>query len=398
VLEVLTTMLQQMGAAGTPPTVLFFSSKLSGPTSVRPITSGQNIAGCELVPLTFSRVGYAAGEARAHFYVIQPDDEPVSSQSLEGLENLAGVTGGTRLAVAANGDATLDRVLRETSAYYMIGFVPEESDNNGMSHGVDVKVTRPGAKVRSRPEVMLPKVGFGSTITTYSPREMLRETKVFRDLPIRALAYASRHDDKLIKVLAAAETEDPSVKITELEAALFDPQGKLIAGVIADATTLARTPTVTAMVVPPGKYRLRVAARDASGKGGTADQEFDADLTAAGPLKLSSLVLGLSRGGDFLPRLQFGSEPVAVTFLELYGGQKGQEIAAWLELAQTADGGPFLIVPLVVEGTTEADKFKAMGAVPVGGLPPGDILVRAKVQFGKDGPVGEVTRTIRKVG
>jgi len=87
-----------------------------------------------------------------------------------------------------------------------------------------------------------------------------------------------------------------------------------------------------------------------------------------------------------------------VTFLELYGGQKGQEIAAWLELAQTVDGGPFLIVPLVVEGTSEPDKFKAMGALPVGGLPPGDVLVRAKVQFGKDGPVGEVTRTIRKVG
>lgn len=398
VLEVLTTMLQQMGAAGTPPTVLFFSSKLAGPTGIKSITSGQNIAGCELVPLTFSRVGYAAGEARAHFYVIQPDDEPISSQSLEGLENLAGVTGGTRLAVAANGDATLDRVLRETTSYYMIGFEPEDSDNNGMSHSVDVKVTRPGVKVRSRPEVMLPKLGFGAQISTYSPREMLRETKVFRDLPIRALAYTSRHDATQVKVLAAAETEDPTVKIQEMEVALFDPSGKMVAGAIADATALSRTPVITAMVVPPGNYRLRVATRDASGKTGTADQEIKAELTTAGPLKMSSLVLGLSRGGDFLPRLQFTSEPVAVTFLELYGGQKGQEVAAWLELAQSETSGPFLIVPLVVEGTSEADKFKAMGAVPVGGLPPGDILVRAKVQFGKDGTPGEVTRTIRKVG
>jgi VWFA-related protein len=400
VLEVLTTMLQQMGAAGTPPTVLFFSSKLSGPTGIKPITSGQNIAGCELPPLTFSRVGYAAGEARAHFYVIQPDDEPVSSQSLEGLENVAGVTGGTRLAIAANGDTTLDRVLRETTSYYMIGFEPEDSDNNGMSHSVDVKVTRAGAKVRSRPEVMLPKLGFGAQITTYTPREMLRETKVFRDLEIRSLAYTSRHDDKTVKVLAAAEAADPSIKIQEMEAAIFDPQGKMIAGVVADATSLSRSPVMTAMVVPPGRYRLRVATRDASGRSGTADQEILAELAPVGtsPLKLSSLVLGLSRGGDILPRMQFGTEPVAVTFLEMYGGQKGQEVAAWLELAQSMEGGPFLIVPLVVEGTSEADKFKAMGAVPVGGLPAGDILVRARVQFGKDGPVGEVTRTIRKIG
>ena len=123
-LEVLTTMLEQMGAAGTPPTVLFFSSKLSGPRHQVADLSGwrrwRHVRGrtsraASCIPLTFNRVGYAAGEARAHFYVIQPDDEPMSSQSLEGLENLAGVTGGTRLAIAANGDTTLDRVLRETT-------------------------------------------------------------------------------------------------------------------------------------------------------------------------------------------------------------------------------------------------------------------------------------------
>jgi hypothetical protein len=114
-------------------------------------------------------------------------------------------------------------------------------------------------------------------------------------------------------------------------------------------------------------------------------------------LKLSSLVLGLSRSGDFVPRLQFSTEPVAITFLEIYGGQEGQKVAAWLEVAQTADGPPFRQIPLVVESTSEPDKFKAMGAVATGAFPVGDFVVRAIVQV-EGSPAGQVTRVIRKVG
>ena len=401
-LETLTTMLYQLGSAGVPPTVLFFSSKLSPATGIQmmraPSSGAAPIGRCELLPLTFSRVGIAAGEARAHFYVIQPDDEPLASQELAGLENLAGVTGGTRLAIPANGDKTLDRVLRETTSYYLAGFEPEDSDNNGMSHSVDVRVTRSGVKVRSRPEVMLPKLGFGAQIIPRSAREMLKETKVFRDLPIRTLGYTSRQSDGLVKVLAAAEPEDPTVKFQSFEATLFDGQGRMVSPpYVADAVTLATSPVLAAMVARPGRYRLRVAAVDASGRGGTADQEIVAELASAGPLKLSSLVLGLAREGTFSPRMLFTKEPVAVTFLEIYGGKEGQRVGAWLELAQTMDGPAFLMVPLVVEGTSEADKFKAMGAVPVGSLPAGDFIVRAVVQAEGAQP-GQVVRTIRKVG
>ena len=406
-LETLATMLHQLGSGGVPPTILFFSSKLSGPTGIRAIQSASgaagvnagaaNIAGCELIPLTFSRVGYAAGEARAQFYIIQPDDEPLAPQSLEGIENLAGVTGATRLAIPANGDTTLNRVLRETTSYYLIGFEPEEVDNNGMSHSLDIRVSRPGAKVISRKEVMLPKTGFGAEIITRSAREMLKETRVFRDVGIRMLGYTARHDDNTLKVLAAVEPEDPSVKFQSIEAAIFDGQGKMLDVFVADAAGLTMSPALTAVRVPPGNYRLRVAATDASGRGGTVDQEITAELTAAGSMKLSSLVLGLSRGGNFLPRMQFSTEPVAVTFLEMYGGQEGQRVGAVLELAQTVDGPAFLQVPLVIEATSVPNQFKAMGAVPVGSLKPGDWIVRAVVQV-EGMPPGQVVRTIRKIG
>jgi hypothetical protein len=111
---------------------------------------------------------------------------------------------------------------------------------------------------------------------------------------------------------------------------------------------------------------------------------------------MSSLVLGLAREGNFMPKLQFTTEPVAVTFLDIYGGQQGQKVGAWLELAQGPEAQPFLMVPLVVEATSRPDQFKAMGAVPVGSLPPGDWIVRAMVQV-EGSAAGTVVRTIRKV-
>ena len=162
-------------------------------------------------------------------------------------------------------------------------------------------------------------------------------------------------------------------------------KGKLIAGYVADATALSRCRVLVAMVVPPGPLppsrggarRERTRRHGRSGDPGRARRP-------AGPLKLSSLVLGLSRGGDVpaetAVRGRAGGGDVP---RDLRRRSRARRSRAWLELAQTADGAPFLIVPLVVEGTSEPDKFKAMGAVPVGSLPAGDLLVRAKVQFGR---------------
>ena len=135
---------------------------------------------------------------------------------------------------------------------------------------------------------------------------------------------------------------------------------------------------------------------DAAGRGGSTDAEVSAETTAAGPLKLSSLVVGLSRNGTFVPRLQFGNEPVAIGFLEIYGGTAGQGIGAAVEIAKTLDGPPLVVTRLAIEASGNPGLFRATGAVPIGALPPGDYVVRALVAL-KDQPYGRVVRTIRKV-
>ncbi|HUF47312.1 MAG TPA: VWA domain-containing protein [Vicinamibacterales bacterium] len=77
-----------------------------------------------------------------------------------GLERFAGIAGGTLLRVSAGtGDDMFDRVLRETSAYYLLGVEPEEEDRDGRPHRISVSVRGRGLEVQSRAFVVIPERG-----------------------------------------------------------------------------------------------------------------------------------------------------------------------------------------------------------------------------------------------
>ena len=108
-----------------------------------------------------------------------------------------------------------------------------------------------------------------------------------------------------IMVTPFAEPVEPGVKIASMVAAIFDGEGKSVSHWSATTEELQRPSIVGAMPAQPGTYRLRVAAIDSTGRAGTVDYEVTAENVRSGPLKLSSLLLGLSRDGGFVPRLQF---------------------------------------------------------------------------------------------
>jgi hypothetical protein len=77
-----------------------------------------------------------------------------------GLQRLAGEAGGSYIHIAAgSGDIAFDRVLKETSAYYLLGVQPESVDRDGRLHYIRVKVDSKGATVRARTQVTIPKPG-----------------------------------------------------------------------------------------------------------------------------------------------------------------------------------------------------------------------------------------------
>ena len=399
----LTGLLDDLSGGEGPTTVLFFSSGLVGLSPMTLTTPGvagqiQPVVGmCVILPELFQQVGSAAEAARANFYIVPPDTEPISPRSLEGIEHLAGVTGGTRLGLATGAVTALARIERETSGYWVATFTPEPSERNGQSHRIEVRVARPGVTVRTRPGIPIPAARAGAaTIPTTTSREILQTGRIHRELPMRVAGFASRQrgDDRL-RIVALAEPLDSTTTLASASVGLFDASGKLVGQWDARIAELALPLLQAALLAPPGPYRLRVAATDQSGRRGTADFEIDATLTQAGPLQLSSLVVGLSREGRFLPRLEFGDEASALVQLEIYGGTPGMAVGTLLDVSDAVNGKAFLATRLIVEGTSEPDKYIAKGTIPIGALPPGDFVARATVEI-QGQPAGRVVRTIRK--
>jgi VWFA-related protein len=91
------------------------------------------------------------------------DKMPVSREresALQGrlLDQFAGASGGTLMRIlVGSGEGALDQILRETSAYYLLGVQPADSDRDGRTHVLKVKVDAPDATVRSRTWVLVPK-------------------------------------------------------------------------------------------------------------------------------------------------------------------------------------------------------------------------------------------------
>lgn len=76
----------------------------------------------------------------------------------EGLELLAGAAGGALFRVdAGTPDRAFERVMRETSAYYLLGIEVADADRDGKPHFINVNVKQSGATVRNRPMVVIPR-------------------------------------------------------------------------------------------------------------------------------------------------------------------------------------------------------------------------------------------------
>lgn len=404
-LESLVGYLETAGTRVEPMSIMFVTAALAAPR--RDAVSALAPGMCELSEHLFARVATAAGAARAQFYVIRPGDASDggatqretargSDNPFAGMEHLAGVTGGKILSLTGSTGTAMERVIRETTAYYLASVEAVPTDRSGRTQVLSVNVSRRGVEVRSQPQITFAKPDRAtSTLSEPSLRDMLSTKVLFRDMPLRAAAFpALSAEGDNIRVVTLAEPIEAGVKLESLAAILFDRDGKVAAQWLANAEELKRTPVVAAMSAPPGLYRLRVAAIDTTGRSGTADYEVEAEVVRSGSLKLSGLVLGLLREGKFEPKLQFTSEPLAIAYVELEGAAPGAKVAAAVEVAQTLNGPAIVTVPLVVQ-TSGENRFAAMGSVPVGALPPGDYIVRAVVGLEGSAPT-RVVRTLRK--
>lgn len=409
-LNALAGMLAGLEGLDGPKSVVFISSGLTPPTRDAPLSGPPGR--CEVKAEYFEEVGAAARAARAHFYVIQPSDlisDPAETaftdmtasrfagtdDATAGLQNLVGVTNGEIFKLARAADPVFSRVAAESSGYYVAEFEATPAERNGMPHRVELRVAKPDVSLRYGSQLVIAKAESRKDPKFLSPQDMLRGIRRFRTLPLRAMAFTSRMPGGTeLKVVAIAEPMEPSVQFTSAAMGLVDARGKMSRQWTASRDDLKSGMLVSAFPVPPGTYRLRVAAIDSAGRHGTVEYPFVAELTAAGPLRLSAIALGVTRDGSFEPRMIFGAEPAAVAYLEVYGRSPAPVVR--LELAESENGPALVSAPGRLTETDDPERRVAVGALPLGGVFPGDYLVRVVIT--NDGkPVGSAMRTLRKV-
>lgn len=282
-----------------------------------------------------------AAEARATLHIVRPsqsffDVEDRSAPGLgaffddgllsEGLEQLAGQTRGTLSQVGGgSGAGIFERLGRELSGYYLIGFEPTDADRTGRERRIRVQVRRRDTTVRARPTFVIRE---GERNAAASPdgaptgatpedrvHQILGAPLPTRGLPMRVATFTSTNPgDSRLRVLIAAELGEPATEPAEWPVGILvlDKDTKIVASTLTPtqlSPASAHEPSprllLTSVTLEPGDYVLRVATIDAEGRTGSVHHSLAARFRdGPGRLEMSDLVVAaqpLERGATFKP-------------------------------------------------------------------------------------------------
>jgi VWFA-related protein len=383
---------------------------VEGPKTVVLLSGALVRANINDTPFDMDDVALAATAARAQLYVVQPHESMMDTLNrnsnatltkdmdlkLEGLEDLAGVTGGVLFRLSGAGDNIFSRIADEVSAYYLLGFEPGARERDGKRHKIELTTKRQRVLIRARPGFIIDEPD--RTARPLGPTAILRDFAVHRDLQLRAAAFPFRNADKEnVKVVVAVEPADSATTLNAAAFAMINTKGQVVAEWTEEGAAVVVRPLVTAAVVPPGDYRLRVAAVDTTGRRGAVDYEFAAALTPADPVRLGTLMAGVAERGNFRPRLQFDltATPSATGYAEIYGAlPTGAALTATLELAIAPGAPPLASAPANVLLTADPVRRVATGDLEIKSVTPGDYVLRLVVKH-DDRKIGQATRVIR---
>ena len=361
--------------------------------------------------------------------------------SQDSLRELADDTGGFAVLNTNNPATQLERIVKENSSYYVLGYYPGNERRDGKFRKLEVRMTRPGLLVHTRNGYVAPsgrapapkKVDAGST-TPPALREALNSplqtpglelsmfTAPFKGpAPNASLAIVTQFMGKDINF---TQKDGKFNNAIEMSYILVDPQGKVVTG-NKDIVNMALKPETYKRVmqvgfrlqakidVPPGRYTLRLAVHETGGRVGSVFSDLVIPDFTKEPLSMSGLAItsaaaaqvptaGASDLKDLLPAApttlrEFSVRDQLAILAEVYDNLG--PLAHGVEISTTLrgdDGRPAFSYSERRQSTELKGSRGGYGfttRIPLTGLAPGLYVLRVEAKAS----VGKPTSTAREV-
>ena len=276
----------------------------------------------------------AATRGSVSVYPINPrglDPEGTGMAFLDQMMNfraLAEATGGRALTNSNSFDVFFDRLVRENSTYYVLGFTSSNDRRDGRYRRLQVRVTRPGLEVRARDGYVAPlrrnaaDSNVRSELTALIPSvaSAISNPLVNRGVPMAVFAapYKSGRgreasvaitiemDVDRLGLVTTGETADGEIQVA---GAAVNAAGRIFNGqhhrvklaLKPDTLAAARAHGVrvlSELTLPPGRYQLRVAAGGIGGAGaGSVMYDLEVPDFTKGQLVMSGVSLASESAG-----------------------------------------------------------------------------------------------------
>jgi hypothetical protein len=324
-----------------------------------------------------------------------PNDDPdagISSTGMmdelrlsqDSLRTLSDETGGFAAVNRNDFDGAFERLVRENSSYYVLGYYPTNDRRDGRFRKIEVHVRRPGLQVRSRkgyqaPRGRAPENKPAATPAAAAVREGMSSPLPMAGIGLTAFAAPFKGNAPNASVALAIEVEAGAFEYTEkngvftndLELAVTatDAKGKTHPGerntinLAFKPDTLARVKArgfrvVTQLDVPPGRYQVRIAAGESTGRVGSVFYDLEVPDFHKAPFTMSGLAVTSASAGqtptarakdplkDFLP----GAPTARREF------PRGDELALFAEIYENAPGAPAHMVDITTTVRSDAGR------------------------------------------
>jgi len=242
-------------------------------------------------------------------------DQNFASQ--ETLVTLAGYTGGKAFLDTNDLGQIFDRVQRDTSVYYVIGYKSNNPLKDGRYRHIQVKINRPGVNLEFRKGYYAPKdyKHFNTEDKERQLEEELASELSSTDVAVYMAASYFRMDDSRFYIpvsLVVPGSQIPFTKGGDKDKATLDVIGQVLdelkrpvssvretVKLNIDASQEVRRKNVeytTGFMLTPGKYHFKFVVREnEGGKIGSFETDFTVPDIRKVPLKMSSVVLASQR-------------------------------------------------------------------------------------------------------